>query len=188
MNRLIYLASLWVCLAAIQALGQEVAQSSPDRSPVRGAGSPGSVVPLPPASRPRPRPDTPAPPGGTTSAPVPDQAWPRSPGGQPRGARPPTGSPTPSAPAPSPAPAVALSTENVFAQALADSSSDLTSFEGFSRAGIPQMLGDQGALLGALRQAGPNVARVPLRARIQDGRQPKPDAAGPVLRRLQFLR
>jgi len=76
MNRLVYLASLWVCLAAIQALGQEVVQSSPDRSPVQGAGSSGSVVPLPPASRPRPQPDTPAPPRGTTSAPVPDRAWP----------------------------------------------------------------------------------------------------------------
>ena len=76
MNRLVYLASLWVCLAAIQTLGQEVVPSSPDRSPVQGAGSSGSVVPLPPASRPRPQPDTPAPPRGTTSAPVPDRVWP----------------------------------------------------------------------------------------------------------------
>ncbi|MGZ3336003.1 MAG: hypothetical protein ACXWOV_12840 [Isosphaeraceae bacterium] len=176
MNRLVYFASLWVCLAAIQALGQEVVQSSPDRSPVQGAGSPGSVIPLPPASRPRPQPDTPAPPRGTTSAPVPDQAWPRSPGGQPPGARPPAGSPTPSAPAPSPAPALALARENVFAQALADSSPDLTSFEGFSRAGIPQMLGDQGALFGALRQAGPNVARVPYERgyKMADNQSPMP--------------
>jgi hypothetical protein len=176
MNRLIYLASLWVCLATIQAFGQEVVQSSPDRSPVQGAGSPGSVIPLPPASRPRPQPETPAPPRGTTSAPVPDQARPRSPGGQPPGARPPAGSPTPSAPAPSPAPALALTPENVFAQALADSSTDLTGLAGSSRAGIPQMLGDQGALFGALRQAGPNVARVPFERgyKMADNQSPMP--------------
>jgi len=52
----------------------------------------------------------------------------------------------------------------------------LTSFEGFSRAGIPQMLGDQGALFGALRQAGPNVARVPYERgyKMADNQSPMP--------------
>ena len=105
----------------------------------------------------------------------PGLAWPSSPGGQPPGARP-RGQPHAIGPSPFAAPALALARENVFAQALADSSPDLTSFEGFSRAGIPQMLGDPGDLFGALHQAGPNVARVPYeqRYKMADNQSPMP--------------
>jgi len=71
---------------------------------------------------------------------------------------------------------VAAISEDLFLESIGATPAGLTSFEGFSRSGIPQMLGDQAPLLGPLKHTAPNVVRLPFERgyKMADNQSPMP--------------
>jgi hypothetical protein len=150
--------------------GTSPSQASPEGSQARPPSA-GPGQPAPPAQGTAAAGKAATPSGG------PGRPRPAAPGGAPAPIPPPRAFvPIDLEPLPQPAPSSYLAgvTADLFAES--PGAAGLTSLEGFSRAGIPQMLGDQAPLLGPLKQTAPNVVRLPFTRgyKMADNQSPMP--------------